>query len=105
MTSSPTVASRAVVTTDSPERYAKQLASHLGRKLEVVEEEGATRIVFPSGECRLTCSPGRLELRASAPEQGSLEQVEDVVGRHLERFGARAELVVAWEPVATPPVG
>ena len=33
------VTSRAVVTTETPDRYAKQLAAHLGRRLEVDEEE------------------------------------------------------------------
>jgi hypothetical protein len=43
--------STAVVATDAPERYAKQLLAH----------------------------------------------IEDVLGRHLERFGARRELVVTWQ--------
>lgn len=92
-----TLTSDADVSTDAPDRYAKQLASHLGRKLEIVEEGAGTRIVFPDGHCLMTSSPGSLELASAAVDQPTLERVEDVVGRHLEKFGARAELVVEWE--------
>lgn len=89
--------SRAVVSTDSPERYAKQLASHLGRRLTVTEEGNAQRIVFDSGDCLMTPGPGVLELVARAADEATLDQVEDVVGRHLEKFGTRAGLTVGWE--------
>jgi hypothetical protein len=36
-------------------------------------------------------------LEAAAPDADSLAHVEDVLARHLERFGARRELVVIWE--------
>ncbi len=37
-----------------------------------------------------------LVLIAEAPDDESLLQVEDVAGRHLERFGSRNELSVTW---------
>ncbi|GAA1911028.1 hypothetical protein GCM10009716_21150 [Streptomyces sodiiphilus] len=40
---------------------------------------------------------GDLELRSRAVDRETLDRVEGVVGRHLEKFGARADLVVAWE--------
>jgi len=36
-------------------------------------------------------------VRASAESTEALEQVKDVVGRHLERFGQRNELHVSWQ--------
>jgi hypothetical protein len=33
---------------------------------------------------------------AEAVDEESLRHVEDVLARHLERFGARRELVVTW---------
>lgn len=88
--------STADVATDAPARYAKQLASHLGRRLEIVEEDQATRVVFADGECRMTSRPGSLLLEASAADIPTLDLVEDVVGRHLEKFGQRAGLTVVW---------
>ena len=38
-----------------------------------------------------------LVLEAAAEDPDSLAHVEDVLGRHLERFGAKRELVVTWQ--------
>ena len=86
----------ASVATDVPQRYAKQLASHLGRRAEVQEHEDGTRILFTGGYCVLHPRPGVLELRASGDNADALERVKDVVARHLERFGQRNELRVVW---------
>jgi uncharacterized protein len=86
----------AVVFTEAPARYAKQLASHLGRRAEVREETDGTRIVLGDASCLLQSRPGSLELSATADNSEALERVMDVVGRHLERFGQRNELHVDW---------
>ncbi|MFN2562997.1 MAG: DUF2218 domain-containing protein [Jatrophihabitans sp.] len=86
----------AAVATEAAARYAKQLVSHLGRRLEVREEDRGTRLVFPSGSCLLVVSDVGLELIAGAADAASLENVKDVVARHLERFGQRNELTVHW---------
>jgi hypothetical protein len=86
----------AAVATDAPERYAKQLAAHLGRRSEIREEDDGTRIVLEAGTCLLRCRPGVLELQATAADADGLDRVTDVVGRHLERFGQRNELNVTW---------
>jgi hypothetical protein len=87
----------ASVVTAAPERYAKQLASHLGRRCEVRDEDGAIRIVFDDGDCLLTPRDGVLDLSATASGTASLDRVEHVVGSHLERFGQRTELRVDWQ--------
>lgn len=87
--------STAHVVTTTPERYAKQLASHLGRKAEVRSEPEGERIVLGGGSCLLVCGDD-LELRAEAPDAEALARVQDVVGSHLVRFGQRDELVVSW---------
>jgi uncharacterized protein len=93
--------SRADVPTDAPERYAKQLASHLGRRLAVEEEGSSTRLRFDAagarGSCLLTPAADALVLEADGEDDAALARVEDVVGRHLERFGQRHELVVRWQ--------
>jgi len=38
----------------------------------------------------------RLTMRATAADADSLARVQDVLKRHLEKFGARRELVVEW---------
>jgi len=87
----------AVVKTPTPERYAKQLASHLGRRSEVVAEATGTRLRLAGGECLLQPQGETLELHASAPSAEDLDGVTQVVGSHLERFGQRNELHVEWQ--------
>ncbi|MGH3726887.1 MAG: DUF2218 domain-containing protein [Mycobacterium sp.] len=81
-----------VIVTDRPERYAKQLAQHWAAKSTVTELEGdAIQIeISPDAVTVLRPKPGELHVEASSPEFG------DVVKRHLERFGARDELTLAW---------
>jgi hypothetical protein len=87
--------STADVPTTAAARYAKQLAGHLGHKAEVRDEPDGQRIVIGLGSCLLVAGDS-LVLRAEAPDAESLERVQNVVGSHLERFGARNELVVTW---------
>jgi len=100
------VTATATVATPTPERYAKQLAAHLGRRLEVREEADGLRLVFGAGDgtgegtsigdCLLRSRDAALELSASAAAPADLERITQVVGSHLERFGQRSELVVDW---------
>jgi hypothetical protein len=89
--------STAVVATDAPERYAKQLLAHLGRKntVETVDgERHSGRLVFAYGTGTVRPEDNHLVLEAATEDPDSLAHVEDVLGRHLERFGAKRELVV-----------
>ena len=86
----------AVVATATPGRYAKQLASHFGRRCEVVEEADGVRIVFGEGSCLVRSREDALDLRVSAPSAPEVERLTQVVGSHLERFGQRNELQVSW---------
>ena len=85
-----------VVPTPASARYAKQLAAHLGRKAEIRDEAHGTRILLAGGDCLLTATQNALILEAHGPDQETLDRVAEVVGRHLERFGQRNELVVVW---------
>jgi len=90
--------SEARVPTDRPHRYAKQLASHLGHRSETSwdEEKGAGSILFQNGGTgSLTAAEGALLLAIEADTE-HLDLLEDVMGRHLVRFGAKDELVVEW---------
>jgi hypothetical protein len=97
--------SEARVATDRPHRYAKQLASHLGRRSETSwdEESGAGSIAFQNGgRGTLTATEGAL-LLALETEAEHLDLLEGVVGSHLVRFGSKDELVVEWTRDAGEP--
>ena len=85
--------------TERPERYAKQLASHWAARGEVVEDGGSTTLRFDSGQVVvMRPAEGRLELEVSVPDDGELDadRFAQVVADHLQRFGQRDALTVAW---------
>jgi len=100
------VTSTAVVSTDRGGRYAKQLAAHLGRRLETSWDESLNEgtVDLTGGRCDLRADGTSLCLSAHTdpsltPAAGTelLGRIEDVVGRHLVRFGTRDELVGEWQ--------
>ncbi|GAB3896062.1 DUF2218 domain-containing protein [Microbispora bryophytorum] len=94
--------STAYVVTDRPERYIKQLVSHMDHKVEaVLGGDGRAVIELGSARCVLRPRRGGLEMIATAAGEEPLAGVRDVVTRHLLRFAAQEELVVDW----SPPVG
>ena len=96
------ITSTARVPTDAAARYAKQLVAHLGRKVPVVElADGASRLTLSSGTGTVRPLDTALVLVAEAEDEDALRSVEDVLSRHLVRFGARRELTVGW--TASPP--
>jgi hypothetical protein len=87
--------STAHVMTDRPGRYAKQLVAHMTRRVsgEWDDAAGTGWLQFDAGRAALTAGEDALDLQVDGADLG---QLEDVVGRHLVRFGARDELVVRW---------
>jgi hypothetical protein len=91
------VESVAHVATPQPARYVKQLVSHLGNKRSTSIDDSGTGIVeFDTGRCTLVPQADTILLEASATDDAALAHVQDVVGRHLERFGTREGLTVTW---------
>lgn len=89
----------ALVSTDRPQRYIKQLVSHFGAKVdsELTDDGGSLR--FPFGTSVLTATDAGIEIRAEADSAEDLERLQDVVARHLVRFGSKDELAVDWASV------
>jgi caffeoyl-CoA O-methyltransferase len=88
----------AEVATSTPDRYIKQLVSHLGHRANTaLNPDGSGMIDVGDGRCTLTSRGEMLVLEASADDAKGLAHVQDVAGRHLERFGARAAVRVHWE--------
>ncbi len=87
--------SSAHVATDRPARYAKQLVAHLTRRASGEWDDAASDgwLQFDAGRATLHAADGALDLHVVGDD---LARLEDVVGRHLVRFGARDELVVKW---------
>lgn len=106
------VSSTARVATERPARYGKQLTSHLGEKLATTwdaessrgsivlkgQGDGAEdpRFAFDgSASCDLVAGDGVLLIHIEAPSE-LVERLEQIVGRHLLRFGHNDGLSIAF---------
>jgi hypothetical protein len=92
----PHLTARADVATDAPARYAKQLVSHLGRRIAWVTDGNTSTAEIGGATGTVVVGEGVLTLRAEAPDAETLARVQHVLGSHLERFGQRNELAVTW---------
>ena len=95
--------SRADVTTDTPDRYAKQLVAHLGRKLDFTTAAATSTTTIGEATGQILVGDGQLTLTATGGDDQAVARVEHVLGSHLERFGQRNELTVTWTRATTPP--
>jgi hypothetical protein len=91
--------STATVSTDRPGRYGRQLVSHMSRRGHGAWDEanGSGTLDLRGGHLELETAAGALVLRLTVAPEDDVARLEDVIGRHLVRFGARDELVVTWQ--------
>lgn len=88
----------AMVATDRPAHYTKQLVEELGRKAAATDTSAGTRSVveFSAGSCAVAPFGRHIELIASAADLDALASVQEVVSRHLLHFATHDELRVEW---------
>jgi uncharacterized protein len=91
------IRSRAEVATDKPVAYMRQLCKHFGHKVDASFGEDSGYIQFGFGRCDLQAVARTLTLEVSAADTENHERMERVIGSHLERFGRRDDLSVAWQ--------
>jgi hypothetical protein len=95
------IESVARVATGRPERYLRQLVDHLGHRLSTGHlEDGRGEIIRDRARCTLEAADGSLVLTATGEDAEALRRIQDVVARHLERFGGRESLQVQWSQPA-----
>ncbi|UDF28114.1 UNVERIFIED_ORG: DUF2218 domain-containing protein [Roseateles sp. XES5] len=89
--------SKTAIPTEQASRYLQQLCKHFAHKLPVRFDEHAGEIIFSIGECRLTADSAALQIDLVAPKAEEMDELKDVVIRHLVRFAFREELAVTWQ--------
>ncbi|MCT7666897.1 DUF2218 domain-containing protein [Shinella kummerowiae] len=92
-----TIASKTAIPTEHASRYLQQLCKHFAHKRSVSFDEQAGEISFSVGDCRLKADGSALHIDLTAPGVEEMEQLKDVVIRHLVRFAFREELAVDWQ--------
>jgi uncharacterized protein len=92
------IGSRADVATGAPARYAKQLISHLGRKLSFTGDaiSSPATAVIGAATAGIVVGDGVLTLLIAGDDEDSVARAEQVLGSHLERFAHRESLTVTW---------
>jgi hypothetical protein len=106
------------VRTDHPGRYLVQLGRHARQVHRLrhdrddaqpppavahVEWSQTSGVVdFGRGRCTMRVSGNLLTLRAEAADEASLQLVQDLVTRNIERFGRRDHLRVSWQRLSPP---
>jgi hypothetical protein len=88
--------SEARIATERASIYLQQLCKHFAHRLPVEFTPERGQITFSSGTCRLTAESGMLTLNAEAADAAQLEQLQDVVVRHLLRFAFRDPPPIGW---------
>ena len=81
--------------TDRAARYGKQLVAHMGRKHGGTwsEDDAHGTIDLGDGRAELTATDAGLTIMVEGED---LDRLEDVMARHLIRFGERDELTITW---------
>ena len=95
---------QARVATERSSRYLVQLCRHVDAiarvqpemqaHVEWTDDRGV--ITFGWGRCTLRAEPGVLILRAEAPDEEGLRQLEQRIADRLEQVGRRDRLMVTW---------
>jgi hypothetical protein len=94
------------VATERSSRYLVQLCRHVNKvgrahpqmqaHVDWSDDHGV--ISFDRGRCTLRADPGVLTLRAEAPDEQHLHQLQRRVADRLQQVGRRDRLTVTWTP-------
>jgi hypothetical protein len=93
--------SRASVAIERPARYGKQLAGHLGHKVQVDDLDNGWALHIRGGKGYVlpheSDTEPTLELIAEAVDLELLERIKDVLGRHLLQFTTKVPgVTITW---------
>lgn len=78
-------------------RLLGRLCKHFSHKIDEArwnEREGLLR--FSIGECMLQADEQTLQLTCTAPSAAELDELQEVIRRHLQGFAQVDELVLQW---------
>lgn len=93
--------SEAHIETPKSERYLKQLCKHFQHKVPAEYDDQSGWVELPMGRAELLANGSLLTLSLRSQTSEQLEQMQDVVQRHLERFAFREDLEIKWKPEPT----
>lgn len=84
------------LTTPKAENYVLQLSKHFGHKITVEDHDGVAVFFFKDGQGRASAEGETLTLTVVSDTAEQRQNVERILGSHLERFAFREDLRVVW---------
>ena len=94
------LSSQTTLITSKADGYVAQLAKHFGHKIVVEQRADAVVFHFSAGTARAQAEGDLLRLSVQAETLEQLQEVEQILGSHLERFAFREDLRVIWSEAA-----
>jgi len=88
--------------TASGSKYLQRLCKHWGHKFEVEFSENKGQVRFPSAVATMEANADVLLVTIETDDAESIEQLKEVVAKHLDRFAFReAPLPFEWSATST----
>lgn len=84
------------VNSDKAVAYLKKFCRHFAHKLPTEFDDDSGYVDFPFGDCRLISQNNQLTFSVEAESEETLQKLEDVVARHMERFAFREGITLTW---------
>jgi hypothetical protein len=70
--------------------------------LHVQHDGDEATVTLDCGQWTMHAGPGQLSIRAQAPEQDSLQRIQDQLTTRLLTFARREQLTITWHPAPDP---
>lgn len=87
------------IPTASASRYLQQLCKHWAAKFTVEFDPQQGRIETPDGWLlEMKADDAALHVTAGAADAETLTHWQDIIAKHISRFGFREELTYDWQP-------
>jgi len=88
---------QARVATPNGGKYVRQLCKHWSHKLETHVEGDTGTVTFPAAVATMAADGEGISISIEGDDTALLEQLTDVVARHIDRFAFReAPLTYEW---------
>lgn len=85
------------VTLTNPSRQLLRLCKHMGHKIPITHDEEKAELTFEFGVCQMLAEGNTLTMYCQTGSQEELEQMQDIMARHLEQIAWQDEPKITWQ--------
>ncbi|WP_413724042.1 DUF2218 domain-containing protein [Sodalis sp. RH16] len=98
-----TLMSVADIATPNADRFLRRLSSHFQHRTPVVTDKTSGQFRMSMGEVRMEAMDGVFRITVTSSRQEKLEEMQEIMVRHLEEAAVREVLEVNWRQSRTMP--